>query len=302
VEIQLAYFEDGYETDLIGQCKWFFGTPFSYMRSAETNNIDDLQSDVFSSIQYSKLANYHPTQEELENYGLTGNDRQYIIHDTVTDDDTGITYKHSQIVNFGNYDEDSDCYYARVTEITGNTQNISDNVYLVSKTSVDSLLGIDPLNYVYKQVVYVKLSDVAGDENSNIVFDTPDGEYTLVNKSTFREDGTEDENIYYINGELMNESDVEDFYFEILANCGIEQIIYDRSTIVEGVEPTYTITYNRNKEEYTDSFYGNQIVVTYTLYNSSYYQVSVNGYTDILVNKRVMDESMALLTEMKPAQ
>jgi hypothetical protein len=71
---------------------------------------------------------------------------------------------------------------------------------------------------------------------------------------------------------------------------------------VEGVEPTYTITYNRNKEEYTDSFYGNQIVVTYTLYNSSYYQVSVNGYTDILVNKRVMDESMALLTEMKPAQ
>ena len=297
VTVSFTYFADGYETDLIGQCKWFFGKPFSYYRSAETNKMDDLESDVLSLMQFSKLVNYKATKDDIEAYGLNNSDRQYIINDTVTDEETGVTTKRSQIVDFGNYDEESDCYYARVTVLNGDVRTVSPNVYLISKTSVDSLLGIDPLDYVYKQVVYVKLVDVA-DENSNITIQTPDGEFVLKNKTTFNDDGTEKENIYTLNDQSVEESAVEGFYYEILADCGMERIIYDRSTIVTDKEPTYTIIYNRNKDEYKDTYFGQQIVVTYTEYDTNYYQASVNGNTDILVNRRMLDETMAELPEM----
>ena len=294
--VEYTYFEDGYETDLIGECKWFFKTPFSYYRSAETNKVDDMKSDIIDQMQFSKLVNYKPAPEDIEAYGLADSTRQYIINYRSVDEETEETTDCSKIVDIGSYDEETDCYYARVTEIEGNIKNVSNNIYLVSKTTADALLGIDPLDYVYKQVIYVKLIDIAK-ENANIIFNTPDGEYVLENKTTFKEDGGEDENIYYINGELMEERDVEDFYYEILANCGMERIIYDKSTVVTDKEPTYTITYNRN----VDDYYGN-VVVEYTQYDSNYYQATVNGSTDVLVNKRVLDETMALLAEMTQSE
>lgn len=290
--VQFAYFEDGYETDLMGECKWFFKEPFSYYRSAETNKVNDMKTNIIDKMQFIKLVNYKPSQEDLEAYGLTGSTRQYIINYRSVDQETNVTTDCSKIVDFGNYDETTDCYYARVTEIKGNTKNVSNNIYLVSKSSADELLGIDPLDYVYKQVIYVKLIDIAKQEG-NITFHTPDGEFVLENKTTFKEDGGEDENIYYINGALMEERAVEDFYYNILAKCSMERIIYDKSTVVTDKEPTYTITYNRN----VDDYYGNA-VVQYTQYDSNYYQATVNGSTDILVNKRILDETMAMLTEM----
>lgn len=300
---EIAYFADGYETDLIGECKWFFGKPFSFYRSAETNKIEDFETDVLQVLQFSKLANYKPTAEDIERYGLNNSNRQYTIQDVVTDEESGKTSDRYQIVEFGNYEEVSDCYYARVTVIQGNVKEVSHNIYLADKAQVDSLLGLDPLSYIYTQVLYVKLVDIA-DENSDMTFQTPDGSFVLKNKTTFREDGTEKENIYYINDILAEESDVEGFYYDILANCGIQQVFYDRSKIVEGVEPTYTIIYNCNKtgedgkKEFEDKYYGTQITVTYTVYDNSYYQVAINGQVDSLISKRIMDETMARLPEM----
>lgn len=292
IEIEFTYFEDGYETDLIGECKWFFKTPFSYYRSAETNKINDLKSDVIDSLQFAKLVNYKPSAEDLAQYGLSNVSRQYIINYRELDEETGVTVNCSKIVDFGAYDETSKCYYTRVTEAQGNVRNVSNNIYLISKDAVDSLLGIDPLDYIYKYVIFIKITDVAND-NGNITFDTPDGQFVLENKSIVRENGTTEKDIYYLNGELMDEDDVENFYLDILSKAWIERIIYDKSTVVTDKEPTYTITYNRNKDDY----FGN-VVVQYTQYDSNYYQATVNGMTDVLVNKRILDETMAKLKEM----
>lgn len=300
--VKFAYFKDGYETDLIGACKWFFGAPFSYYHSAETNKMNDMESEILDSMQFTKLVNYKPTKEELETYGLLDPKRQYIISYTSTDEDTGVTTECSKIVDFGAYDSETDCYYARVTETTGNAKEVSNNVYFVGKSSAEALLGLDPLDYIYKYVVYIKLSDIAAKpavgseparEAGNMIFSTPDGEYVLENKTTFKADGGEDENIYYINGNLVEEETLEDFYFDVLSKCGVERIIYDKSTIVTDKEPTYTITYNRN----IDDYYGN-VTVQYTQYDGNYYQATVNGSTDVLVNKRIVDETMAQLAEM----
>ncbi len=296
-EVSLLYYPDGYKTDQIGLCKWFFGSPFSYPRSAETNKIEEFETNILNKIQFVKLVNYKPTPEELEAYGLTAENRRYIIEDNYTKDSGAVTDRKT-IVDFGAYDQDTDCYYARITTYTGITKEASDNIYLISKANVETLLGLDPLNYVYKQVTYIKLSEIA-DPASDITFTTPQGNYVLKNNTTFNEDGSEKENIYLINDQPADEKSVEDFYYEILANCGMEQIIYDKSTIVTDKEPTYTITYHRNNGSYTDNFYGAETVVTYTEYNSNYYQASVNGVTDVLVNKRVLDETMELLQQMK---
>ena len=73
----------------------------------------------------------------------------------------------------------------------------------------------------------------------------------------------------------------------------MERIIYDQSTVVTDQDPVYTIEYNRPLDDY----YGN-VTVQYTTYDANYYQATVNGKTDILVNKRIMDETMAQLAEM----
>ena len=198
----------------------------------------------------------------------------------------------ARIVDFGNYDEETKCYYARMIETRGNVKEVSSNVYLISREGVDALLGIDPLDYIYKYVIFVKITDVAN-ENGNMTFDTPDGQFVLENKSVLKEDGTTEKDIYYLNGELMEEDDVENFYLGILSKAWIERIIYDKSTVVTDKEPTYTITYNRNKDDY----YGNA-VVEYTEYDMNYYQATVNGVTDVLVNKRILDETMAQLKKM----
>lgn len=297
---ELFYFEDGYETDQIGNCVWFFGAPFEFYRSAETNKVNDFEEETLSLMQFSKLVNYKPTAEDIESYGLNQSTRQYVIRDTVTTDNASV--KRTQTVEFGAFSEKDEGYYARVTVVLGNTKSVSDNIYLVDKASVDSLLGIDPLSYVYKYTMYVKLSDVA-DANSGILFETPEMSYELKNQTTFTEDGKEDVNIYYLNDKLVEETDFESFYFDLLANCGMEQLLYDKSKLVTDVEPTYKITYRCNKTDENgdpviSSYYGNEIVVTYTKYDANYYQVSINGKTDTLVNKRVMDETMAQLAEM----
>ncbi len=300
--VELAYFENGYETDLIGQCKWFFGAPFSYYRSAETNKIDEMTQDVIDVLQFKKLVNYKPTEEELVAYGLKDSTRQYRINYTEKDEETNVTRDCASIVEFGNYDSETDCYYARVIEMTGNAQEVSNYIYLIDKADIEALLGIDPMDYVYKYAAYIKLQDIAAmpktesteaQEAGSITFITPDGEFVLKNNTTYDENGKKIENLYEINGKEVEEDAVEDFYFEVLDDCGMERIIYDRSTIVTDKEPTYTIQYQRN----IDDYYGD-VTVEYVQYDSNYYQVSVDGVTDILVNKRIVDETMAQLTEI----
>lgn len=299
--IELAYFENGYETDLIGSCKWFFGAPFSYYRSAETNKINDMKTNIIDSLQFLKLVNYKPTKEELQDYGLTDVKRKYTINYRETDE-SGIVSNCSKIVEFGAYDADNDAYYARIVKAQGNAREISSNIYLISKSSAEALLGLDPLDYMYKQVVYIKLIEIAekaatDDEPArkagSLVIESADTSYTIENKTTFKEDGTKDQNIYYVNGKLVEEAALEDFYFDILSKCGAERIIYDKSTVITDKEPTYTFTYNRDMDDY----YGN-VTVQYTQYDANYYQATVNGSTDVLVNKRILDETVAQLGEM----
>ena len=213
-----------------------------------------------------------------------------------------MTQNASKTVDFGAYDEATGCYYARITKTVGNAKEVSGNVYLISKASAEAVLGIDPLDYIYKQVIYIKLSDIAAKpatsteeahDAGSIVFTTPDGEYTLLNKTTYTSEGKTEQNLYEINGKEVDEEALEDFYFDILSKCGVERIIYDQSTVVTDQDPVYTIVYNRPLDDY----YGN-VTVQYTTYDANYYQATVNGKTDILVNKRIMDETMAQLAEM----
>ena len=143
------------------------------------------------------------------------------------------------------------------------------------------------MDYIYKNVIYLKLSDVAG--GGDITIESEEGTYVLVNATEINEDGSDNGNFYYINDKAAPEEDVEGFYYNILAKNGVERLIYDKSTVTNK-EPRYKMTYHLTEEK---EYYGKDIVVTYAEYDMNYYQVSINGKTpDMLVNKRLMDETM----------
>ncbi len=67
----------------------------------------------------------------------------------------------------------------------------------------------------------------------------------------------------------------------------IQQIIYDDSLIKE-IDPVYTIEYDLENVEGID-----KMVVQYTLYDDNYYQVTVDGSTDVLVSRQDIDKAFA---------
>ena len=92
---------------------------------------------------------------------------------------------------------------------------------------------------------------------------------------------------------IGKEDFIKNFYYEF-TKIYVNRAIYDKSAIVEG-EPTYTFQYDRNKN---DDFYGD-VVVEYRVFDSTYYQVSINGIVDSYAVRRDVDKAVRLMRELK---
>lgn len=281
----LLYREEGMEEDITGYgWSWFFQQPFSHAMPCETSKMDTMLEDVLPLCEYIKTVNYKANSEELKEYGLDNPRGSYSIYFDETDDDGNIV-NCSITVYIGNPSDEEGGYYTREVKRVGLTQDNSGVVRILSSSGAEALLGINPLDYILSNVLFLEIEDING---STIKFNTQEGEYTFS-----YEDGDEStlsDDVYKM-GETVIDSEGFRSLWNKMVSINPERIITDKST-VKSDEPVYTIMADRTEDDY----YGD-ITVKFIKYDSNYYQVEINGVTDFLMRIRDVDEFFGELDE-----
>ncbi len=294
VKVRLLLKTEGDESDLTGYAKWFFKEPFQNIRGCESGKINNDDMTMFTGLQYTKMAKYNPTTDDLTEYGIKGSNNTYELSYKGTDEE-GNDEEHVFKLSIGKLDDTGSYYYVQGVDYVGLIKNQTSAVYLMDTSLVTALLAFNPMDYLFKYVAFVKLDDIA---NSSIDIKTPDKSYKLeykVVKSVGGSSGSEestDGEAYYVDGELMDSTNFKTYYTEFI-KLSAERIIYDQSTVVEG-EPDYTFVYHR----VVDDVYG-EITVKFIPYNVNYYEANINGVTEFLVNKRDVKNLITDLESLK---
>ncbi len=289
ISVQLLYRPDGLEEDFIGSTTWYIASPFGRIRPCEDSRMDTLADEIIAGLVYSKTVNYKATKQDLEDYGLATPVGSYSIHFTYTDEN-GNESPAIKTVYIGKQDTDTTGYFSREVLIIGLAKEESNVVRMVDKFTAESIMGIDPLDYIYMNVAYVLLDDI---KDSNITFSTTDKEYKFEYNDVVVEDKTKE--VYKLNGDILDTTSFKDFYYNF-TSLRPERVISDKTKIKDG-EVVYKIIANRTKDDY----FG-KMTLEFRVYDNTYYQVTLNEVTDILVNKRHVDNLFKEIEEMKKAE
>ncbi len=295
-EVELTYKPDGVEYDLINSSHWYFQAPFSRLMGTVDDKIESCV-EIITAIKYYKLADYDATDEELVKYGIEGTDKFYSMSYYMDiKGDNGETTKelYTFKLEIGGLDKSGQYYYVRPVLTNGTYTDVSRKVSCVEKGLIDELIGIDALDYVYRMASYVPFDNMVG---GYMEITTPDGNYKVdvAEKVEQLEDGqTKDYKIFTVNGkELASDKAafVTSFYSKYMTSL-FKQIIYD-DTLIKEVKPVYTIEYTLVDQPFEKQ------IVQYTEYDKVFYQVTVDGYTDVLVTREEIDAAFAELANLK---
>ncbi len=288
ISVQVLYRPDGLEEDFIGNTTWYIASPFGRIRPCEDSRMDTLADEIMEGLVYSKTVNYKATKEELSDYGLSTPVGSYSIHYTYKDEN-GNESPAIKTVYIGNKSEDSG-YYSREVLTIGLSKEESKVVRLVDDFTAESIMGIDPLDYIYMNVAYVLLDDI---KDSSIVFSTADKEYKIEYNDVV--EGEKTKEVYKLNGEVIDTTSFKDFYYNF-TSLRPERVIHDAASIKDG-DLVYKIVAHRIKDDY----FG-EMTLEFRVYDNTYYQVTLNDVTDILVNRRHADNLFKEIEEIKKAE
>jgi len=294
--IEFVYKEDGVDYDFINSSYWYFQAPFSRLMGTVDDKIEDAL-DIVTSVAFYKLADYDATEEELEKYGITGTDKYYSMsyYVKVTDEDGK---ESKQLCNYkleiGDLDKSGDFYYVRPVTTIGEIVEKSNLVSCIPKVTIEELLGLDALDYVYRIASYIPLNNVLGGHMDITVNDkTYKLEMFEESKPVEEIGGTQKYNSFELNDKLLSKEEGEyitKFYSAYMTSF-FRQIIYDDSLIKE-IDPVYTIKYTLVDQQFESQ------LVQYTVYDDVFYQVTVDGCTDVLVSREDIDAAFANLNEL----
>ncbi len=297
IEVKFYYEEDFVEYDLLKYSYWYIGSPFERLVPVVSDKMDDFL-ETLEGLEYEMTADYYATDEELEEYGLKDSTKAitFAFYATVTDDDGNSeviteTYK----IEVGNITDDGLYYYVRpVTSYSNSlTKSSSRYVSLISKSSVEALIDLDPLDYMYRYPIYVTVGNMVG---GTTTITTPSGSYTIGAVQLVSADDSISYD-YTIDGVDLSEdqdSTFQSFYSDYMMSF-VKQLIYYEEDEVE-VDPTYEVYYLL-----TDSTVS-EILVQFTVYDEDFYQVTVDGASDMLVAREEVDAAFetfeGLITEI----
>ncbi len=297
-KVELVYFADGYETDPFNSCKWFIKSPFSFYRACDAQDVSDNFEELFTGLGFCGKVDYYADDEELESYGLATSDRYYeiVYKDSETNESKDSSNSYSRVnvkVLFGNYNEEEDAYYARIILTTGFEidDELSRSINLIDRAKADAVLNIDPVDYIYPFTLYVKMTEFDG---GGFTVSKADGtEYKIEYDAIYGEESSTiiEEEHALLNGKEVDIDKFKDSYYNFI-KIYVNKGIYTQEEIVD-CEPTYVLKYDR----VVDDFYGDA-VIEYREYDSTYYQVSINGYVDSLVVRRDVDKAVKSLEEL----
>jgi|GEM_PF-3846444 len=286
-----------YGKDMQGASTWYLKSPFEYLRGIESYKFDDYLT-ILENFAYYKLAAYNITEDDLKAYGLYDSQRYIDIIYGSSDNEKKLR------LSIGNVDESESYYYVYLVQYEGLSISQSKRIYLMTSDTVASIINFNPMDYMFKQVIYTKLDDL-------------DTAKIIINKKTYNinvkeikdesstEEATAEEETtdnttsiqhsnktleFYVNDKKVDETKFRDFYKEFIA-ISCENIIFDKEDEVDG-EAYMTVELIRNSEPFK------KITAEYISHDVGYYQVKVNGATDFLVNKTVIGKIAETLEEL----
>lgn len=306
-DIEFIYDQDGDPTGAYGQTTWFMGAPFTSIRPCDSDKVSDMFSNI-TSLAYSKCVDYSATDDELASYGLDNPQAILTVNyyetetvesesETTKDETQTQSIPHILKLYVGNEKDDS-YYYVRTDDITKDGTNSSKIVNLVESSTLEAIIQANAMDFIYRQVGLVDIDTVdsmniaIGDQTYNITFDrgetaTDTSETTSTTNLAANSQKVQD---VKINGTSVDADKFTSFYTHLIGLSG-ESVIADQSTVSTD-SPYFSIVYNRNTD--TDKTY----TVDYTLYNSSYYQGSHNGITELLINKKDVEAVITQFQEL----
>ncbi|MDE5780790.1 MAG: DUF4340 domain-containing protein [Lachnospiraceae bacterium] len=273
------YFEGGNpQYDYTNSNNWFKKMDDGSYKAMDTQEINNVLTSI-TGIAYTGCADYNVTQEELTQYGLDEANAKKIVEryyvtesgtseeqsesssetESATEDNI-VKEPHEITFYVGSKNEDGN-YYVKSSEGTA--------VNLVAADTIDAILGAEETSLISKNVLSINLDIV----KSMIV---------AVNGKTFN---------VVENGEVTDTDKYDSIYQDINAVTA-ESTISD-NTAIQPVQPELTVTYT------VDSEYFNTVTMEYTQYNGSFYQVTINGNTELLVVKSAVDNIISKLQQIE---
>ena len=283
---KLYYNEEGFEEDITGYAwKWAFGEPFTNKQPCESSKMETLQKEMFDAMAYSKTVNYKASEEELKTYGLSEPRGSYSIFYT-DEDENGNAVDRSVTVYIGEYSEDESGFYTREVTTEGLIREVSNTVRILPSTYAEQILAMNPLAYTITNIIYLELTDIDG---TYIKYTVNDKEYTYIYG-----EGEDDEKVSddfcKLGDKEVDAAGFRDIWAEMVM-LEPERIIEDKSALADG-PVVYSIFADRN----VDDYYGD-MTVNFVKYDSTYYQVEINGVTDTLIRKTKVDDFFTHLVE-----
>ncbi len=272
-----SYFEGGNaQYDYTVSNNWFEKLDDGSYKALDTTQMSSIISGI-TGMSYASCVNYKPSDEELIQYGLDDEHAKKVVvryyvtvadeteseteseTDTESESETEaeeIKEPHEVTYWFGAKTDDGN-YYIRSSE--------SSAVNTVSSETAEKIIAVDEKTLISKNVFAINSGNVTA------LSVTIGGKtYDIVQ-----------------NGNVTDSDKYEDIYSKI-GEISADSVITDAGEIKE-VSPEMTLSYTLNSESFPN------VKMEFTKYNGSYYQATINGNTELLVVKSVIDDIITKL-------
>lgn len=304
--------------DYLKQCSWFAdfdGDTFA----VDDTSLSDL-TNTLSTLSTAGCAAYDISEAEKAHYGLdkptaviTMKYTQQETVEDVDDEDETQNSENSTVDSTSQNDEsetaDSETTAQETVEVPyrftlriGNsigeyyyvTWDQISQVYLMSKSTVDSLLNCEKSSFIYKEPFHFSVSDI---QKMEVLYQDLSFEYQISTSTktveSTDEDGkktTSEQEVttYTCNGEEIDASEFTDV-FGILQNATAEKLYPTSEEAAPIGEEAITITFTLNRKKRS------QVTLTLTPYDNNYYALYVDDTPSYLMNKKDVADFTAAL-------
>ena len=275
---------------------WIIYQPYEEGVIADTAKVNEYLGN-YASLVYDHCVNYQA--EDLSDYGL---DQPYAtihieyeqtnvitLEEPEVNPETGEEIKQKTEVEdkeftllIGDQNDDGD-YFVRMVD--------SDAVYVMDASDVENMLEVDVFAMVSKHINMPNIANV-----DHITIQVEDSSYTMeIERNTItNEEGEEEtEEIYYYNGQVIEEDDFKGIYRRLIS-AAYDAPIKEELDIT-GLKPVITISYHIAESDKTVSS-------SYLPYDESFYIVDNGRKVRFYADKRKIDDIVSAVVVFKPSE
>lgn len=259
--------------------------PYATPVSADSQVLSELFKN-YANLSYEKCVDYHA--EDLTTYGLDEPDAVVEIkyfeetqtEDSSEDKDSKSTGKERNEYTYklciGSKTEEGN-YYVKPVD--------SDSVYTMSATYVTHMLKVTPFVYVNKNFQLVDLMSL----NEMEVKVGKEDILLQIERTKENEDDKEEKVIYKINGDEVTKDTFTHIYQMSLALEYAAEIPEGKET---NGEVKASFLFKRNSKE------APTVISQLKAYDDTFYVVTVNGETNFLADKRIVDDLLTKIVKL----